>query len=155
MHVTSIPTVLSSMIFLMPFYAAVETQNPTSAFCWGALTTTSVFLHITKQPFHIHGLDNCIPVLQYADSVAIYAVLMRSLVDGYSAGPVGMTMAFLAIAWGALVFHIGRPLGRFAFDPRPDISILSHVSIHVVSAMGGTGVLYMRALKNGLESSTL
>lgn len=147
MHITNIPTILSSLTFLLPFYAAVDTGNATSAFYWGVLTTTSVLLHSTKRPFHLHGDGNCIPVLQLADSVAVYAILVRSQMDGYYAGPIGLVISVGVVVWGAIIFHIGRMLSMFAFDRRPDISIVSHVSLHLLASFGGVGVIYLRALK--------
>lgn len=155
MHITNIPTILSSLTFLLPFYAAVDTGNAITAFHWGALTTTSLLLHITKQPFHIHGHGNCIPILQLADTLVVYAVIVRAQIDGYYAGPAGLLVSMGVVFWGAIVFHIGRALGMFAFDPRGDISILSHVSLHLLASFGGSGVIYLRALKNGLEKSTI
>ena len=155
MHITNIPTVLSSLTFLLPFYAAVETQNAITAFCWGALTTTSVVLHVTKKPFHLHGHGNCIPAIADMDTVAVYMAVVRALMDGYYAGPIGFSISSGVLLWGLIVFHIGRLGGMFVFDPRADMSILSHVSLHLLSSFGGTGVIYLRSLKNGLEPSTL
>lgn len=155
MYITNLPTIFSSLTLLLPFYAAVDTNNPATAFCWGALTTTSVFLHITKKPFHLYGHGNCIPVLLYIDMFTVYVTLIRALIDGYFAGLMGITISLGVIAWGGIVFHFGRITDRFAFDRRADISILSHVSLHLLASFGGTGVIYLRALKNGLETSTL
>jgi hypothetical protein len=155
MDITNIPTVLSSLTFLLPFYAAVDTQNAITAFCWGALTTTSILLHVTKRPFHLHGHENCIPALLTMDTLAVYIASVRAMVDGYYAGPIGFSISSGVLLWGTIMFHIGRLGGMFVFDPRADISILSHVSLHLLSSFGGTGVIYLRSLKNGLETSRI
>jgi hypothetical protein len=155
MYITNIPTVLSSLTFLLPFYAAVDTGNAITAFCWGALATTSVLLHTTKRPYHIHGDGNCIPALQFADTIAVYVAIVRAQIDGYYAGPAGLFVSIGIVLWGTILFHIGRPLGMFAFDRRADIAIVSHVSLHLLSSFGGSGVIYLRALKNGLGKSTV
>jgi hypothetical protein len=155
MHVTNIPTVLSSLTFLLPFYAAVDTQNAITAFCWGALTTTSLCVHITKRPFHLHGHGNCIPAILTMDTIAVYVALVRAMVDGYYAGPIGLSIASGVVLWATIVFYVGQLGGMFAFDPRADMSILSHVSLHLLSSFGATGVIYLRSLKNGLETSTV
>lgn len=155
MYITNIPTILSSLTFLLPFYAAVDTGNAITAFYWGALTTTSLLLHITKKPYHLYGVNNCIPALQLADTLALYAIIVRSQLDGYAAGPMGLIVSIGVVVWGTIMFHIGRALGMFAFDRRADISIVSHVSLHLLASFGGSGVIYLRALKNGLGNSTL
>ena len=155
MHLTNIPTILSSLTFLLPFYASVDTRNVISAFGWGALTTTSLFLHITKKPVHIYGHGNCIPILEQIDLGMVYAIIIRSQIDGYYAGPIGLFVSMGVVVWGTIVFHIGRMMGMFVYDPRADISILSHVSLHLLASFGGAGVIYLRALKNGLEKSTV
>lgn len=104
MHITNIPTILSSLTFLLPFYAAVDTGNAITAFHWGALTTTSLLLHITKQPFHIHGHGNCIPILQLADTLVVYAVIVRAQIDGYYAGPAGLLVSMGVVFWARLSF---------------------------------------------------
>jgi len=81
------------------------------------------------------------------DTIAVYIAVVRAMVDGYYAGPIGFSISSGVLLWGTIMFHIGRLLGMFVFDPRADISILSHVSLHLLSSFGGTGVIYLRSLK--------
>jgi hypothetical protein len=155
MHITNIPTILSSLTFLLPFYAAVDTGNVITAFHWGALTTTSVILHITKQPYHIHGPGNCIPYIYAMDAVALYAAVIRALTDGWYGGAIGFLTSAMIVCYAGGIFYIGQLQRRFVYDPYVDMSILSHVSVHLLSSIGGAGVIYLRALKNGLGNSTL
>jgi hypothetical protein len=150
MHITNIPLIVSSLCFLFPFYAAVETQNVWSAVGWGALTCTSTLLHITKQPYHIHGPGNCIPWLYSLDVTVLYAASARAVLDGWMGGPVGFTMAVVVVAYAMTMFYTGK---RFVYDTHLDLSIVSHMSVHMLAAIGATAVLYLRALKNGLPDS--
>lgn len=155
MHPTNLPLVATSLTFLIPFYAAIETNNTVTAVCWGALTCTSLLLHITKQPYHIHGPGNCIPWIYAMDVVALYAAVMRALTDGWYGGSVGFLTATMIVCYAGGVFYIGQWQRRFVYDPYVDMAILSHVSVHLLSSIGGAGVIYLRALKNGLGNSTL
>lgn len=152
-HLTNIPLVLSSLTFVIPYFAAIETHNPYSAVCWGALTCTSTFVHITKRPHHIYGPGNCIPCLYAMDILALYFAVIRALVDGYFGGIVGLLMSCTIVTYAGFVFYVGRYLDKFVFDKYVDMSILSHVSVHLLASFGGTAVIYLRAFKNGLENS--
>jgi hypothetical protein len=151
MYITSVPLVVSSLCFLLPFYAAVETQNLWSAIGWGVLTGTSTMLHITKRPYHIYGPGNCIPWLYTLDTIVLYGASTRAVLDGYYGGPVGVAMAVIVVAYAMVMFYTGNQ--RFAFDPRVDMSIVSHMSVHLLASIGATGVLYLKALKNGQQIS--
>ena len=151
MHVTNIPLILSSFTFLLPYLAAIETCNYSSAICWGALLCTSSLVHITKRPFHIHGNGNCIPVLYIADVFALYVVLLRSIIDGWYAGIFGICMNGIVVIYSAYLFYVGQSFSKFVFSKDVEISIVSHISLHLLSSFGGIGVIYMRAFKNGRE----
>jgi hypothetical protein len=151
MHITNLPLVLTSLTFLLPFYAAVETRNTITMVCWGALTCTSTLLHITKQPYHIHGPGNCIPWLYAMDLAALYVAVVRALTDGWYGGPTGFFMSTLIVSYAGGMFYIGQWQRRFVYDPYLDMSILSHATVHLLSSIGGAGVIYLRALKNGLS----
>jgi hypothetical protein len=155
MHITNVPLILTSLTFLIPFYAAIETQNTETTVCWGALTCTSLLLHTTKQPYHIHGPGNCIPWIYAMDVVALYVAVIRALTDGWYAGPMGFFTASIIVAYAGIVFYVGQWQRRFVYDPYVDMSIFSHASVHLLSSIGGAGVIYLRALKNGLGNSTL
>lgn len=146
MHLTNLPLIGTSLLFLMPFYAAVDTQNDLSVLTWGALTCTSTFVHITKRPFHIHGPGNVIPWLYALDVSALYAVAFRCMVDGWHGGPLGVAMTGLVIGCAVVFFHTQH---QFVHDPRADVSILYHATTHALTALGGVGLMYLRAFKNG------
>lgn len=154
MHVTNLPLVLTSLSFLIPLYAAIETQNVTTTVCWTALTGTSVLLHITKRPYHLHGPGNCIPVLYAMDMTAVVIAMGRALVDGWTAGPIGFLVSSLVILYAIVVFLGGQCWDTFVYSRIPEFGILSHASVHLLASLGGAGVIYLRALKNGLETSS-
>jgi hypothetical protein len=60
-------------------------------------------------------------------------------------------MAVIVVAYAMVMFYTGNQ--RFAFDPRVDMSIVSHMSVHLLASIGATGVLYLKALKNGQQIS--
>ena len=151
MHPTNLPLVLSSLTFALPYFAAIDTGNTITAVCWCALTCTSTLVHLTKQPFHIHGPGNCIPWLYTLDVAVLYAAVVRALIDGWCGGWVGFLMSTSIISYAGVMFYTGRQ--RFVYDTHLDMSILSHFSVHLLSSMGGTGVIYLRAFKNGQELS--
>jgi hypothetical protein len=155
MHVTNLPLVLTSLSFLIPLYAAVETQNVPTTVCWSALTCTSVLLHITKRPYHLHGPGNCIPVLYAMDMTVVYIAMGRALMDGWGGGPAGLLASSIVIAYAAIVFLGGQCWNTFVYSRVPEFSILSHASVHLLSSVGGAGVIYLRALKNGHETSQI
>ncbi len=150
MHITNIPLVLTSLTFALPYFAAIETGNYYSAIPWGALTCTSTLVHITKQPYHIHGPGNCVPWLYVMDVFTLYAAVARALIDGWYGGAIGFFMSTTVIGYAACMFYIGDSMKRFVFDKRVDMAILSHATVHLLSSFGGVGVLYLRAFKNGL-----
>ena len=148
MHITNVPLILSSLTFALPYFAAVEVDNITTAVCWGALTCMSTLVHITKQPYHLHGQGNCIPVLYFLDCTALYICAVRAVMDGYAAGPAGAMIAAIVLGYAAVVFYGGSYHNTFVYDrTRPDMSILIHVSTHLLSSVGCTGLVYLRALK--------
>lgn len=153
MHITNLPLVLSSLTFAIPYFAAIETQNYLTAGSWGALAVTSTLVHITKQPYHLHGPGNCIPWLYAMDVAVLYNTVFRSLIDGYYGGLIGFFMSTAVITYAGVLFYVGKHLDKFVFDKSVDMAILSHVSVHLLSSFGGTGVIYLRAFKNGLETS--
>jgi hypothetical protein len=152
MHITNIPLVFTSLTFLIPFYAAIDTQNTITTVCWGVLTCTSTLVHITKQPYHIHGPGNCIPWLYAVDVVAVYVAVLRAIVDGLYGGPMGTVIMALIISYAGVIFYGGQWKRKFVYDPSVEVSILSHASIHLLTSLAGTGVIYIRALKNGHQS---
>ncbi len=154
MYVTNIPLILTSLTMAMPYYAAMTKENYWTAACWGTLTTTSTLLHITKRPFHIYGPNNVIPWLYTLDILALYTCAVRSVVDGWRTGPFGLLLAALVLGYSALIFHGGRAYQRFVYDTRNlDVAIVTHMSVHLVSALGGTALLYVQAFKNGEQNS--
>ena len=155
MHPTSLPLVLTSLSFLIPLYAAVDTQNRPTSVCWTALTCTSLLLHITKRPYHIHGPGNCIPALYVMDVTAVGTAMTRAVMDGWYGGPVGVVASLIVIAYAALVFLAGDRWQTFAYSRIPEFAILSHASVHLLASIGSTGVIYLRALKNGLPPSQI
>ena len=138
---------------MIPYFAAVETHNYYTAICWAALTCTSTMVHITKQPYHIHGPGNCIPWLYALDVAVLYVAVVRALIDGYYGGAVGFFMSSTIIIYAGSVFYVGQYLNKFIFDKYVDMALLSHVSVHLLCSFGGTGVICYRAFKNGLENS--
>jgi hypothetical protein len=153
MHITNLPLVLSSLTFILPYFAAIETGNYYSAIPWGALTCTSTLVHITKRPYHIYGSGNCIPCLYIVDVYVLYVVILRALIDGWIAGMVGMFMSGTVVCYAGCLFYFGQSFGKFVFSKDPEMAILSHASVHLLASFGGIGVIYMRAFKNGLENS--
>lgn len=146
MHLTNLPQVASSLTFLIPYFAAVETDNLISAVLWGTLATTSVLLHITKKPYHLHGPGNCLPYLYELDQIVLYATGARATYDGLY-GNLPTAIMVPVFIW--IVYHtLGYPFKRDV-----EFSIYSHTTIHLIGALGGTAVLYGRAFKNGQESS--
>jgi hypothetical protein len=152
MHITNIPLIFTSLTFLIPFYAAVDTHNTITMVCWGALTCTSTLLHTTKQPYHIHGPGNCIPWLYAVDVVTLYAAVLRAIVDGWYGGPMGTLITTMVISYAGVLFYGGQWKRRFVYDPSAEMSILSHASVHLMTSLAGAGVIYIRALKNGQQS---
>jgi len=153
MYLTSLPLVLSSLTFALPYFAAVDTGNALTAACWGALAVTSTAVHLTKRPYHLFGSDNCIPWLYTLDVVVLYVAVVRALIDGWYGGWVGFFMSSSIISYAAVMFYTGRQ--KFVYDTHLDMSILSHFSVHLLSSFGGTGVIYLRAFKNGQGLSNL
>ena len=149
MHLTNVPLILSSLCFLVPCFSAVDTGNTASAVAWGALTVTSTLLHATKQPFHLHGPGNCIPWLYTVDVATLYVATLRACYDAWIGGSVGPVLACVTVSYACLVFYGGQRTKRFAFDPRLDMSILSHATMHCIAAWGATAAIYIRAFKNG------
>jgi hypothetical protein len=152
MHVTNIPLILSSITFILPYFAAIDTDNYSSAVLWGALTCTSTLVHITKRPYHIHGDGNCIPFLYRADVFVLYSVLLRAIIDSWYGGIIGIIMVGIVIFYSGFLFYFGKSFNKFVFSKDPETSILSHASVHLVASFGGVSVLYMRALKTDLKS---
>jgi hypothetical protein len=152
MHITNVPLILSSLTFALPYFAAIEMNNIPTAVCWGALTCMSTLVHVTKQPYHIHGPGNCIRWLYVLDCAALYACALRSVMDGYAAGPAGVGIAIIVLGYAAIVFYGGSHHNTFVYDrTRPDMAILIHASTHLLSAVGCTGVVYMRAFKTNVN----
>jgi hypothetical protein len=83
------------------------------------------------------------------DVVFLYAAVVRALVDGWYGGPMGFFIASAIVAYSGVMFYLGERWRMFVYDPRFDVSILSHVSVHLLSSLGGVGVIVLRALKNG------
>lgn len=144
MHLTNLPLVLTSFSFLVPYFAAHETNNPTSAFVWGTLTITSVLLHTTKQPYHLYGPGNCIGWVLALDTVALYSATARAVVDAWVAGSVSRWMAVATVLYAGTMFFSGP---RLAYSPSVEMSTLSHATVHLLAAWGGTAVIYARALR--------
>lgn len=134
-------------MFLAPWRVALEVGNPVSAACWGTLAMTSVFVHLTKQPYHLHGEGNCIPYFFWIDQIAGAAANIRVLMDGYSTDSFGMFMAILAVSYNAIIFWIGKYFDNMVYDRRYEVSVPIHVGIHMFGAMGGTATVLYRAFK--------
>jgi hypothetical protein len=149
MHSTSVPLILSSLSFLLPYFAAVETGNSASAAAWGTLAVTSTLVHITKEPFHIHGPGNVIPWLYAVDVVALYIATARGCYDAWMSGSVLPWIAGTTVAYANVMFYAGQHTGRFVYDAHLDTSILSHLTTHLLAAWAGTAAIYSRAFKNG------
>jgi hypothetical protein len=147
MHPTNLPLMFTSLSFLLPYFAAHETNNPTSAFVWGTLTVTSTLVHTTKQPYHLYGPGNCIGWLYAVDTLALYAATARAVVDAWAAGPVSRWMAGLTILYASAMFYGGHAISQFVYSPSVEMAILSHATTHLLAAWGGTTVLYARALR--------
>lgn len=154
MHWTSLPLVVTSLSMAMPYFAAVETGNVITAVCWGVLTTTSTLLHLTKRPFHVYGYNNTIPWLFIADFLALKACAARAVVDGFVAGPMGLLMTSIVLSYASIIFYGGQLFKKFVHDSKnPDIAIVTHMSVHLIAALGSTGLVYLRAFKNGQQLS--
>lgn len=153
MHPTNIPLVLSSLTFLFPFFAAVETQNVWTAVPWGALAITSTLVHLTKCPYHIYGPGNCIPWLYTLDVGVLYIATLRAVYDSWIAGSVAPFLATIAVLYANVMFYVGQYTKRFVYDTHLDMSILSHVTVHLLASFGTTATIYIRAFKNGQSIS--
>lgn len=153
MHPTSIPLVLSSLSFAVPYFAAIETGAPWSGIPWAALMVTSVFVHLTKRPYHLHGPGNCIPWLYAADIVMLHVATARGTYDAWFAGSISLFLTCIAILYANLIFYVGESAKRFVYDQHLDLSILSHVTVHLLAASSATAVIYARAFKNGQSLS--
>ncbi len=153
MYPTNLPLVLSSLLFALPYFAAVETGNIWSAIPWGVLTVTSTLVHLTKRPFHLYGDRNCIPWLYSTDVVALYIATARGVYDGWMSGSVGMILATVAVLYANIMFYVGQSIGRFVYDKSVDMSILSHMTVHLLASFSATGAIYIRAFKNGQSLS--
>jgi hypothetical protein len=146
MHITNLPLVGSSLTFLLPYYLAISYENYISATAWGALTCTSTLVHITKQPFHLYGPGNCIPWLYTLDLFVLYGCIGRSIIDAWYGGPLGIGIALSFIFYAGTAFYYGENSKRFVYDKRVHISILSHMSVHIVTTLSAIGVLTLRQL---------
>lgn len=146
MHLTNLPQIASSLTLLIPYFAAAETGNTISAIFWGTLAGTSVLLHTTKRPYHLHGPGNCLPILYEVDQVVLYATGLRGLYDGWYGN---VPTALVVPIFIAVVYHYLR----YPFHRDLEFSLYSHATIHLMAALGGTAVIYARAFKNGQESS--
>ena len=153
MHLANVPFLLTSLSFLVPWSAARDTGNTLSATTWGTLTVTSILLHATKEPYHLHGPGNCVGWILIVDTAALYAATARAIADAWVGGSVGPFMAAITVLYAGVMFYGGYMLDRFAFDRYADMSILSHATIHLLAAWGGTAAIYIRAFKNGHPSS--
>lgn len=146
MHITNIPLVASSLTFLLPYYTAVSYKNYYSAVAWGSLACTSTLLHTTKRPFHIYGHGNCIPWLYNLDVLALYACIIRSVIDSSHIGLMGYAITSIVVGYAGLLFYGGKESNRFVYDKHLDMSILSHLSTHLISSIGGVCIISLRAL---------
>ena len=147
MHLTNLPLIVTSLSFLLPYFAAHETNNPTSAFVWGTLTITSTLLHATKQPYHLYGPGNCIGWLYFVDTAALYAATARAVVDAWIAGSVSRWMALVTVLYAGTMFYGGNLTSQFVYSPSVEMAILSHATVHLLAAWGGTAAIYARALR--------
>lgn len=148
MYLANLPFVASSLTFLIPFYAAIEVNNKITALCWISLTGTSLALHITKKPFYIYGRGNCIPWLETLDTLVVNISVIRSIIDGWRGGPAGIAIVTFILSYSYFMFYIGNKLNRFAFDINFYKSTASHLSIHLLSSLGGTSIIYLGAINN-------
>lgn len=155
MHPTNLPLVLSSLTILFPYLAAIETNNLWSAIPWGALTVTSTLVHLTKRPYHLYGPGNCIPWLYTADVVVLYIATTRATYDAWIAGSVSPLLALVTIVYANVMFYWGQHTGRFVYDKHLDMSILSHMTVHLLASFAATAAIYARAFKNGPVLSQL
>jgi hypothetical protein len=57
----------------------------------------------------------------------------------------------IVVIYSAYLFYVGQSFSKFVFSKDVEISIVSHISLHLLSSFGGIGVIYMRAFKNGRE----
>ncbi len=153
MHITNIPLVLSSLTFLGPWKVALDVGNRPSAMCWGYLAMTSALVHLTKQPYHLHGDGNCIPYFFWIDQVAGIAANIRVLMDGYATDTFGFLFSCVAVLYNAVIFWIGKYHKNMVYDKRYDVSVPIHVGTHLLGAIGGIAVVLYRAFKNGQEFS--
>lgn len=152
MYITNLPLILSSFFFLLPSYAGFQFVNYSSAIPWGALTLTSSLLHFTKRPYHIYGNNNCVAWLYNADVIILYICSLRSIIDSLHGGPIAIVIACIVISYNVLLFYGGQRFNKFVYDSYVDMSLLSHFSVHLVSAMGGVSVICLRELR---EKNTL
>lgn len=150
MHITNLPLVFTSMMMMVPYFTAVSVENYWTAGCWGALTTSSILVHMTKIPYHIHGPGNAVPWLEKLDNLFIYMSAARALMDGWYGGPIAFTMSVVVLSYASLVFHAGQYYNTFVFERTPHIYITFHGSVHLLSAMGGTAVILLRAFYRNL-----
>lgn len=154
MYITNVPLILTSLAMSMPYFVGMSLGNYWTAACWGVLTTTSTLVHLTKRPFHLYGDKNVIPWLYAIDVLALNTCAARAIVDGWQSGPFGLLLTAIVLGYSALIFYGGRAYQLFVYDiHNPIVAIVTHMSVHIVSALGGTALLYVQAFKNGERNS--
>ena len=151
MYATSVPLVITSLGFLIPSYVAYFQQNYLTSAAYGFLSTTSTLVHTTKEPFHIYGPGNCNAFLLFLDIFAVALCGIRIAIDGWTAGSIAFAIALLVILFTNVIFYVGQYYETLVYDRRIEVSLPSHLTVHIVGIVGTLIVLWMReaALKNG------
>lgn len=145
MHISNLPLVLTSVCVLtVPYFYGLQTNNLPIAIAWGGLSVSSIFLHITKRPYHLYGHANCIPFFFWMDQAFIYASLGTNIYNATFLHVSDQMVCLLAIAFAGTLFFVGRYTNSLSYDKRWYVNVPSHMMIHIVTAGATTYLVQKR-----------
>jgi hypothetical protein len=132
---------LSSLLFLLPMYAARPIQElwMTRA-ALGGLVVASASYHATKNG-----------TLYYIDQAAVFALFLRSIIDGWLGGGRCLTIALAVNGTCGYLYYYGRVTQGLIWSPDFFVATASHLSMHLIVAGGYVALIaqYAENLKNG------
>jgi hypothetical protein len=117
---------LSSLLFLLPMYAAQPIQElwMTRAVL-GGLVIASTSYHATKNS-----------TLYYIDQAAVFALFLRSIIDGLKGGRGCLTIALAVNGTCCYLYYYGRLHQGLIWSPDFFVATASHISMHLIVIVG-------------------
>jgi hypothetical protein len=119
--------VLSSLLYSIPLYNAIQMHIPIATYAFSLLLSTSIAYHSTRHP-----------ILYYIDQVGVYSVVFGSWIDGYNGGQIASVYAILSNVICFYLFFYGKMTGTLCWSNSYAISTASHAMLHASSAIGYT-----------------